>query len=550
MTKYLDYEGLRHFWGKIKKWVSEYVYITYDEDNNNNIVSRTVHVGDKTLTVHKWALESTPPNLDDISEGTTNKHFTATDKSRLSSIQDGAEVNQNAFSTVKIDSTDIVSDQKTDTLTIVAGNNIALTPDASNDKFTIKSVLYGTCSTSGGTASKAVTASGFRLETGACIHIKFTASEPSSLATTTIKLAINSTTAKDVYYHGNVLNAHIPLWGNRVYTFVYDGTYYQLVEDGTKAERDHTHSVDDITDFPTKMTPASHTHGNITNDGKIGTAANKVITTTTGGTLQASSQNTAFNKNFETTTSNIKMNGTASVGSLSTVARADHIHPSDTSKANSNHTHGNINNNGTITSSNVNIGPGDSLIITDNDHQDTGKISKSSLTFASVSGEGNYVDANANKKMLARVGDWVTCVIADEKGQPNGVATLDDGGKIPSTQLPSYVDDVVEVYGDVTKEPMSADSFLVKTGEGGTDYMTIDEENNGIRQKGVIYIMVGVHLRPGEPATYTQAWSKISENSEFRWGGTQYVRIYDGGMTRITDPEIDTATSDTSIPVS
>jgi hypothetical protein len=86
MTKYLDYEGLRHFWGKIKKWVSEYVYITYDEDNNNNIVSRTVHVGDKTLTINKWALESTPPNLDDISEGTTNKHFTATDKSKLSGI--------------------------------------------------------------------------------------------------------------------------------------------------------------------------------------------------------------------------------------------------------------------------------------------------------------------------------------------------------------------------------------------------------------------------------------------------------------------------------
>lgn len=35
---------------------------------------------------------------------------------------------------------------------------------------------------------------------------------------------------------------------------------------------------------------------------------------------------------FETTTSNIKMDGTASVGVLDTVARADHIHPRDTSK--------------------------------------------------------------------------------------------------------------------------------------------------------------------------------------------------------------------------
>ena len=36
--------------------------------------------------------------------------------------------------------------------------------------------------------------------------------------------------------------------------------------------------------------------------------------------------------NFEASTANIKMNGTVSVGSLNTVARADHIHPSDTSR--------------------------------------------------------------------------------------------------------------------------------------------------------------------------------------------------------------------------
>ena len=42
---------------------------------------------------------------------------------------------------------------------------------------------------------------------------------------------------------------------------------------------------------------------------------------------------TAVSLNFETTTSNIKMNGTVSVGALDTVPRADHIHPTDTSRA-------------------------------------------------------------------------------------------------------------------------------------------------------------------------------------------------------------------------
>lgn len=43
-------------------------------------------------------------------------------------------------------------------------------------------------------------------------------------------------------------------------------------------------------------------------------------------------KNTAFNVSFDQTASNIKMNGTQSLGSLSTVARADHIHPSDTTR--------------------------------------------------------------------------------------------------------------------------------------------------------------------------------------------------------------------------
>jgi len=41
---------------------------------------------------------------------------------------------------------------------------------------------------------------------------------------------------------------------------------------------------------------------------------------------------TAFNQDFEISTTNIKMNGSVAVGSLSTTARADHIHASDTSR--------------------------------------------------------------------------------------------------------------------------------------------------------------------------------------------------------------------------
>ena len=56
---------------------------------------------------------------------------------KISGIEAGAEVNQKAFSNVKVGSTTIAADSKTDTLNIVAESNITLTPDATNDKITI-----------------------------------------------------------------------------------------------------------------------------------------------------------------------------------------------------------------------------------------------------------------------------------------------------------------------------------------------------------------------------------------------------------------------------
>lgn len=52
-----------------------------------------------------------------------------------------------------------------------------------------------------------------------------------------------------------------------------------------------------------------------------------------GGLVNANGFKTAYNKSFEENSSNIQMDGTASAGSLDTVARADHVHPTDTSRA-------------------------------------------------------------------------------------------------------------------------------------------------------------------------------------------------------------------------
>lgn len=63
--------------------------------------------------------------------------MSSSDKSKLDGIQSGAEVNQNAFSALKVGATTIYADQKSDTLELVAGNNITLTPNANDDSLTI-----------------------------------------------------------------------------------------------------------------------------------------------------------------------------------------------------------------------------------------------------------------------------------------------------------------------------------------------------------------------------------------------------------------------------
>ena len=63
--------------------------------------------------------------------------MTAADKVKLNSIHAGAEENQNTFSVVDVGGTLLQADNKTDTLTFAAGNNISLIPDAANDRITL-----------------------------------------------------------------------------------------------------------------------------------------------------------------------------------------------------------------------------------------------------------------------------------------------------------------------------------------------------------------------------------------------------------------------------
>lgn len=72
-----------------------------------------------------------------VATSTANGLMAKEDKTKLNGIAAGAEVNQNAFSHVLVGGTTLSADQKVDVLTLAAGSNITLTPDAATDKVTI-----------------------------------------------------------------------------------------------------------------------------------------------------------------------------------------------------------------------------------------------------------------------------------------------------------------------------------------------------------------------------------------------------------------------------
>ena len=83
--------------------------------------------------------------------------MSAADKKKLDDIAAGAQVNQNAFSNIKVGNSTVAADTTTDTLELVAGTHITLTPNTTDDKITIGSNLESKAAASGGNAVSLVT---------------------------------------------------------------------------------------------------------------------------------------------------------------------------------------------------------------------------------------------------------------------------------------------------------------------------------------------------------------------------------------------------------
>lgn len=78
-----------------------------------------------------------------IKDGSSKVLMTTTERTKLSGIAQGAEVNQNAFSSVKVASATLSSTSKTDTFEIEAGEGVTLS--ASGKKVTIAETYIDSC---------------------------------------------------------------------------------------------------------------------------------------------------------------------------------------------------------------------------------------------------------------------------------------------------------------------------------------------------------------------------------------------------------------------
>lgn len=93
---------------------------------------------------------------------------------------------------------------------------------------------------------------------------------------------------------------------------------------------------------------------------------------------------------------------------------------------------------------------------------------------------------------------------SSQKGANNGVAQLDSTGKVPSSQLPSYVDDVIEVANyDALPNP----------GESGKIYVTLDD-NLQYRWGGSAYAQISKSLALGETSSTAYAGDKGKKNAD------------------------------------
>lgn len=136
----------------------------------------------------------------------------------------------------------------------------------------------------------------------------------------------------------------------------------------------------------------------------------------------------------------------------------------------------------------------------------TGGGEADSVNWENITDKPTWVDSSTKPTYtIDEVDTKKVTVRTSQLGVANGVATLDSSGLVPSTQLPSYVDDIIEGYYNSTD---------------GKFYTTNAYTTAITGETGKIYV-------------------DVSTNLSYRYGGSSYVVITSSDMVAITNAEIE-----------
>ena len=459
--------------------------------------------------------------VSDASYVHTDNNFTTTLKNRLEGIEAGAEVNQNAFSNIKVGTSTIAADTKTDTLILTAGSNVTLTPDTTNDAVTIAATVptkvsdltndsnYITAagapvqSVNSKTGAVTLTASDVgalpdstTIPQGTVTSVRVQATSPVQSSTSTAQSATLNTTISLADGYGDTKNPYAAKNANVVLAGPSTGeastpSFRALVADDipslTKSK---------ISDFPESMPPDAHTHGDITNGGDIATNA----TIASGDRLvindESASKITNSSITFGTSTTTFLSNK----GTWATPAGAV---TSVNSKS------GAV----TLTASDVSALPDDTDVTKWND------VSLTKTSGAHYSGYVPYMSATdstsatlqpfSSTKSSGKIAAWDSSGYLYSSTPTAG----DNSGKVATTE---YVDSAISNLGSILnyKGTKATESALPSTGNVTGDVWIVSADNSEYVWNGTAWEKLGptIDLSGYVPTSRTVNGKALSAN--------------------------------------
>lgn len=173
-------------------------------------------------------------------------------------------------------------------------------------------------------------------------------------------------------------------------------------------------------------------------------------------------------------------------------------------------------------------------------------LSKSSIGLGNVENKSSETIRSEITSSNVTTALGYTPMNSNLKGAKSGVAELDDNGKVPASQLPSYVDDVIEGYYSDGKFYVESGHTTEIIGETGKIYIDLST-NKTYRWSGSTYVVISETLALGETSStaYRGDRGKIAyDHSQTTSGNPHNVTKSDVGLSNVEDKSSETIRSE------